>query len=143
MAFGIWFLLSAIITVSVKASDPFLATWMGQLSIALDDRSILDLSLPGTHDTLTYDLSTIIADGGIDGYDKLSIFLNKVTNLDDNLDALEFARTQAQTQVMLLIISWHRWRTWRSVGSASGRSAAWSGTTAARRSACPCLCPAR
>jgi hypothetical protein len=76
----------------------YLANWMGQVAAAFQFSSIFDMSLPGTHDTLTYDLSTVISDGGIDGHDELSIFLNTVSNLDDNLDALEFARVMAQSQ---------------------------------------------
>ena len=35
---------------------------MGELLPSLENRSLLELSLPGTHDTMTYDLSTTTAD---------------------------------------------------------------------------------
>ena len=40
----------------------FLPNWMGHLMSVLGDRSVLDLSLPGTHDSMSYDLSTVISD---------------------------------------------------------------------------------
>ena len=45
---------------------------MGSLNDVIGNLTILDLSLPGTHDSLTYDLSTTISDGGIDDYPELS-----------------------------------------------------------------------
>jgi len=46
--------------------DSNLANWMGVAMPAIKDLSLLDLSLPGTHDSLTYDLSLTTSDGGID-----------------------------------------------------------------------------
>ena len=37
--------------------------------------TLLDLSLPGTHDTLTYNLSTTVSDGGMDEYEELAQML--------------------------------------------------------------------
>ena len=48
---------------------------MGSIASVLDDASILDMRLPGTHDTLTYDLSLTIADGAIDEHPELSRLL--------------------------------------------------------------------
>lgn len=45
---------------------------MGSLNAVLGNLTVLDLSLPGTHDSLTYDLSTTVSDGGIDDYPELS-----------------------------------------------------------------------
>ncbi len=45
-------------------SDPaFLQDWMGALYPVVANQSLLDLSLPGTHDSITYDLSTTVSDG--------------------------------------------------------------------------------
>jgi hypothetical protein len=84
----------------VAGDDTYLANWMGEISAALQSSSILDMSLPGTHDSLTYDLSTVISDGGIDGYDALSVVLHDLSSLPvaEKVDALRFARAQAQTQ---------------------------------------------
>ncbi len=37
-----------------------------------------DITLPGTHDTLTYDLSTQVSAGGWDDEDDLSLFLHDI-----------------------------------------------------------------
>ena len=42
---------------------PLLANWMGALAPILANATVLDLSLPGAHDTMTYDLSTTLSDG--------------------------------------------------------------------------------
>jgi hypothetical protein len=40
-------------------SDSYLANWMGAIAPALTNSTLLDMSLPGTHDTMTYDLTTV------------------------------------------------------------------------------------
>lgn len=45
-------------------STSFLSNWMGQLLPLLGASPLLELSLPGTHDTLTYDLSTTVSEVG-------------------------------------------------------------------------------
>ena len=62
-------------------SDSFLSDWMGQLLPVLGASPLLALSLPGTHDTLTYDLSTTVSEGGIDEYYKLAEMLHDKTDL--------------------------------------------------------------
>merc|ERR1719199_2131407 len=76
-------------------ADDFLPNWMGRLSAVLGKQTFLDLTLPGTHDTLTYDLSKTISDGGIDDEAWLSIILNKFGSLGSITD---FIHKQAQTQ---------------------------------------------
>lgn len=41
------------------ALDIYLANWMGALAPALANATLLDMTLPGTHDTMTYDLTTV------------------------------------------------------------------------------------
>lgn len=41
----------------------FTSTWMETVAPAIGSLSLLDLMLPGTHDTLTYDLSTALSEG--------------------------------------------------------------------------------
>ena len=78
----------------------FLPDWMGTLQPILGSMTILDLSLPGTHDTLTYDLSTTVSDGGIDDYPELSKVLNLFSSKVDIIPGQieDFIRLQARTQ---------------------------------------------
>jgi hypothetical protein len=71
-----------------------LANWMGQLEPIMGEATLLDLSLPGAHDAMTYDLSDTLSDGyeGIDAV--VSDLLHDVTPLV----AGEFVRAQGQTQ---------------------------------------------
>merc|ERR1712136_247062 len=71
-----------------------LANWMGQLEPILGESTLLDLSLPGAHDAMTYDLSDTLSDGyeGIDAV--VSDLLHDVTPLV----AGSFVRAQGQTQ---------------------------------------------
>eukprot|EP01006_Ploeotia_vitrea_P054566 TRINITY_DN67901_c1_g2_i2.p2 TRINITY_DN67901_c1_g2~~TRINITY_DN67901_c1_g2_i2.p2 ORF type:complete len:444 (-),score=34.81 TRINITY_DN67901_c1_g2_i2:1231-2562(-) len=55
--------LFCLVTLPTTQCDEFTANWLGHLLPVLGDLTYLDLSLPGTHDTMTYDLSNWIADG--------------------------------------------------------------------------------
>jgi len=81
----------------------FLPNWMGHIMTAIENHTILDLSLPGTHDTMTYDLDTVVSDGGIDGADSLSDLLQYITDHypDAPLDyVLKTTRDLAITQML-------------------------------------------
>lgn len=93
-------LLLLAIPRGAGASNDFLGNWIGETAVALKHQTLLDLALPGTHDTLTYDLSTVISDGGIDGHAALAAAMHIGSSRLPNLEALEFARKQAQTQVL-------------------------------------------
>ena len=67
--------------VDYGAANSFAANWMGQTMGVLGESALLDLSLPGTHDTLTYDLSTTVSEGGIDELYKLAELLHNKTDL--------------------------------------------------------------
>jgi hypothetical protein len=85
--------------VKAPQVDEFLANWMGKLMDihSFKDSVFLDLSLPGTHDTLTYDLSLKTSDGGVDDHDKFAEELHKYSILVPNA-AEDYLRQQAQTQ---------------------------------------------
>lgn len=84
--------------VDYEASrNNFLPDWMGHTLSVIGSSTLLDLSLPGTHDTLTYDLSTKVSDGGIDEMYKLAELLHNYTAVVP--DVIEdFIRSGAQTQ---------------------------------------------
>ena len=72
---------------------------MNELMIieSFNDVTLLDLSLPGTHDTLSYDLSLTVSEGGIDGSAELANLLHDHTHIIPN-DAEDYLRIQAATQ---------------------------------------------
>lgn len=80
-------------------SDVFLENWMGHLMdlAAFKNAPLLDLMLPGTHDTLSYDLQLRVSDGGIDDHAHFAEVLHKYEVLVPNVME-DFIRTQAQTQ---------------------------------------------
>ena len=61
--------------------------------------TLLDLALAGTHDSLTYDLSLEVSDGGIDNHDELAQILHNHDKIVPNAGA-DFLRQQAQTQAL-------------------------------------------
>lgn len=67
--------------VDYGAPSSFPANWMGETLSVLGSSSLLDLSLPGTHDTLTHDLSTTVSEGGIDEYYNLAELLHNKTDV--------------------------------------------------------------
>ena len=79
----------------------FLSNWIGKLLKAgtFKDLTLLDLSLPGTHDTLTYDLALKTSDGGVDGHDEFAELMHEHSKLVP--DAVEdFIRQQAMTNAL-------------------------------------------
>ena len=86
-------------TCSVFRPTPssFLTNWMGSTQKAIGDLTLLDLSLPGSHDTLTDDLSLIVSDGGIDGSTKLAEIMHDYSKLIPN-SCEDYIRQQSQTQ---------------------------------------------
>lgn len=86
------------------ADAEFLSNWMGSLvgSGNFDKLTLLDLSLPGTHDTLTYDLSTKVSDGGADDQVKFAEILHKYEHVVPDY-VTDFIRKQAQTQGLSIL----------------------------------------
>ena len=71
-------------------------TWMTQLSPILGELTLLDISLPGTHDTLSYDLSMTVADNANDLPGWASWLLHTFHSVDKFVG--KFIRSNAQTQ---------------------------------------------
>ena len=72
-----------------------LANWMGQLAPILSpNTTLLDLSVPGSHDSMTFDLSTTLSDG----YEGMGPVISKILHSLTPLIAGGFIREQGQTQ---------------------------------------------
>ena len=85
--------------VEWPATPSFLPDWMSNMLPVIGQLTLLDLSLPGTHDTLTYDLSLQTSDGGVDGHDVFAELMHNYTSVvPDGIE--DFIRQQAQTQGM-------------------------------------------
>lgn len=67
--------------IQYAESSKFLQNWMGELLPVIEDLTLLDLSLPGTHDTLTHDLSTRVSEGGMDDALILAEVLHNYTSV--------------------------------------------------------------
>ena len=118
-----------LLHMMIGVSSLSLGDWMGQILPVLGNSSLLDLSLPGSHgdaltkhvivrnlaltsqpasdcwlllvDTLTYDLSSIVSDGGVDSSNKWSKYLHSLTELGVAPDEIgKFAIRQSQTQAL-------------------------------------------
>ncbi|CAE7562651.1 Plcxd1 [Symbiodinium natans] len=86
--------LLSLALLAVASADLDLANWMGQLAPILGDATLLDLSLPGTHDSMTYDLSDTLSDG----YEGMSAATSAILHALTPGLAGRFIRKQGQTQ---------------------------------------------
>ena len=75
-------------------ANDFLANWMGEMESVIANQTLLDLSLPGSHDTMTYDLSTALSDG----YEGLPSIVTTILHELTPLVAGQFIRDQGRTQ---------------------------------------------
>ena len=97
MSWWILYLATVALLTTVRASPPpRLSSWMGDLEPVLGNLTLLDLALPGTHDTLTYDLSSTVADDANDLPTWASWLLHTFHSLDGFVG--DFIRQNAQTQ---------------------------------------------
>jgi hypothetical protein len=87
-----------VVPPATAVDTSFEANWMGRLSPVLSNLSLLNLSLPGTHDTMTYDLSTTISDNANDISQTLAWILHELAPILNILEIGEFVRTLAVTQ---------------------------------------------
>jgi len=62
---------------------------------AFAELTLLDLSLPGTHDSLSYDLSLTVSDAGIDDQTAFADLLHNLGPLFPGIE--DYIRQQAQT----------------------------------------------
>ena len=74
------------------------ANWMGDLMPAIGNLTLLDLSLPGTHDSMTFDLSTRVSDGANDMPAWVSWLLHEMGPIIGVAKVGDFIKQQAQTQ---------------------------------------------
>jgi hypothetical protein len=79
-------------------NEKFLENWMGALSPILKDLTMLDIAIPGTHDTMTYDLSTTVSDGANDISVELASILHDLHKEGTVLTIGDFGRNQSQSQ---------------------------------------------
>ncbi len=88
--------------VKAPIETNFLSNWMGEVIDIIGSQPLLSLALPGTHDSLTDDLSLIVSDGGADDYLKLAEILHKVSEMGHNqigpYELEDWIRCQSQTQ---------------------------------------------
>lgn len=89
----------ALAAVASAAPAVPLDSWMGALlPTPVGRATLMDLALPGTHDSLTYDLSSTVADDANDMPPWASVLLHV---FHDDVKLLgEFIRRHAQTQVL-------------------------------------------
>ena len=85
-----------------KLPVDFLEHWMGKTINIIGDLALLDISLAGTHDTLTHDLSLRTSLGGIDGADTLAEILHNYSAIVPN-GIEDYIRQQAQTQAVSIV----------------------------------------
>ena len=87
---------------NVQGTSNFLETWMEQIIPLNPHLTLLDISLPGSHDSLSYDLSLRVSDGGIDSLTKLAALLHVSTSvIPDSLE--DYMRMQGATQGLTVI----------------------------------------
>jgi len=84
-----------------------LPNWMGTFYEAgiLDQVRLVDLSLPGSHDSLSYDLSLTVSEDGIDSLKRIAHLLHTLSGGMLHLlpgDLEEFFRMQGKTQQLTL-----------------------------------------
>jgi hypothetical protein len=96
--FSVYTFILIFSSTSLFAAGPFLANWMGELQPILGNRTLLDLTLPGTHDSLTYDLSTVVSRSGYDQSEFLSDILHIASSA--GLTPGGWIRSQSETQFL-------------------------------------------
>ena len=87
-------------------TDPpyFLGDWMSNLMAisSFAEAPLSSITLPGTHDSLSYDLSLTVSADGIDDQERISEWLRKLSLIHPN-EIEEFMRLQAVTQKLDIV----------------------------------------
>lgn len=79
--------------------DPtFMSHWMGTLAPALGNLTLLDMSLPGTHDSMTWDLSDTISDHASNMPEEVANILHDLHQFINDTHVGPFIHTEAQSQ---------------------------------------------
>ncbi len=86
MRVGVFLLLAPVLAVAVDH-----ANWMRDLMPVIGNATLLDLTLPGTHDTMTYDLAPVVSDGANDIPASLADLMH---DFGDFLDIGDYIRNQ-------------------------------------------------
>lgn len=86
-------------------SPDFLGDWMSALMkiSTFSSTPLSALSIPGTHDSLSYDLSLTLAHDAVDDHDRLSKILRELSILRRPNEVEEFIRLQAQSQKLDIV----------------------------------------
>lgn len=90
--------VDAVVSAAPRALTLNLSSWMGDLMPIIGNQSLMDLSLPGTHDTLTYDLSNTVADSANDLPTWVSWLLH--TFKGETKFIGDFIKLNAETQIL-------------------------------------------
>ena len=87
-----------------KEPPDFLGDWMSNLMdiSSFSSAPLSSLTLPGTHDSLSYDLSLTVSADGLDGMKEISKWLRKISIVRPN-EIEEFMRLQAETQKLDIV----------------------------------------
>jgi hypothetical protein len=72
--------LCALVPASALPSSIDHANWMRDLLPLIGDVTLLDVTIPGSHDSMTYDLAPVVADGANDLPTNLTYFLHDLGN---------------------------------------------------------------
>jgi hypothetical protein len=70
---------------------------------AFSTAPLSSITLPGTHNSLSYDLSLTVSKDGIDNQKKISEWLRKLSIIDPSSEIEEFMRLQAATQKLDIV----------------------------------------
>ena len=90
------YLLPASTGARAPGSTNLLSNWVGAMKPVLYNQTILDISFPGSHDSITYDLSTVFSGHANDIPPSLAWILHNFGSLVPTVGA--FGRSQAKTQ---------------------------------------------
>jgi len=83
---------------------PFLPQWMSSLMKipSFSSLPLSNLSLPGTHDSISYDLSLTISKDGLDDFENLSVWLRRLSKIRPG-EVEEFIRLEALSQKLDIV----------------------------------------
>ncbi len=91
-------LVSSIFSQNRVKDENFLSNWMSHLMPAIGNLTLMDISLPGTHDSMSYDLSTTVSVGANDLPSWLSFLLHDYYKAFNIVG--KFIQQQARTQTL-------------------------------------------
>lgn len=92
------FVAILLLLVNCYASFQY-SDWIGTLEPTIGNLTVLDISLPGTHDSLTYDLSEEVSLGADDDSETISWILHWASKIGIFQEYIgKWIRKQAKTQ---------------------------------------------